>query len=331
MSESSFARLFRILQLIPPYPRRTDTSALVRQLSAEGFNVTPRTVQRDLNKLEAEALGLERIGDSKPFQWRFSAKAKVSGLPGLGQPEALALLTLEKHLSSLVPQATWLALKPQLDAARKLVEGAPARRWLDRVRVVQRSQPQSAPRVDVEVLAAVQAAMIEDRTLRVRYRRAAGDTAKEYALHPRGFVWRDSVAYMLAMNGEFHDVRQYALHRMTHASLGDDKARRAPDGFQLDAHLAAGEIEWRLAADPIRLELVFFGAAGRSVLEAPLAKDQVVKVDGDATTVTATVPDTRVLRSWLLSFGEAVEVKRPRALRDAIAGSVRAAAHRYDP
>jgi predicted DNA-binding transcriptional regulator YafY len=43
------------------------------------------------------------------------------------------------------------------------------------------------------------------------------------------------------------------------------------------------------------------------------------------------VPDTRVLRSWLLGFGPYVEVRKPRALRDAIAASQRDAARRYDP
>jgi predicted DNA-binding transcriptional regulator YafY len=37
------------------------------------------------------------------------------------------------------------------------------------------------------------------------------------------------------------------------------------------------------------------------------------------------------LRSWLLSFGAAVEVREPPALRAAMATLLRSAAHRYDP
>jgi predicted DNA-binding transcriptional regulator YafY len=131
------------------------------------------------------------------------------------------------------------------------------------------------------------------------------------------------------MNGDFPDVRNYALHRMTSATVGEQKARKAKDGFDLDAYVADGEINWKLANEPIHLELAFYEGAERAVVEAPLSKDQQLKKDGDVAIVTATVPDTRVLRSWLLGFGAVVEVRKPRALREAMATSLRSAAERY--
>jgi predicted DNA-binding transcriptional regulator YafY len=331
MSDTTFGRKYRLLQLIPAHPRTTDTSSLVQQLMSEGHDVTPRTVQRTLESLEAEAVGLERVGDSKPYRWRFASSAGGGGVPGLTQPEALALLLVEKHLAELVPTAALQALKPHLDSARRAVEKTPARRWLDRVRVFLRSQPQLRPKIEREVLAAVQQSMIADQTLVVRYRKANGDQPKLYTLHPVGFVMRESVAYVVAMNGDFPDVRNYALHRMTSATVGEQKARKAPDGFDLDAYVDDGEIGWKLADQPVRLELAFYDGAERSVVEAPLARDQVLRKEADRTIVTATVPDTRVLRSWLLSFGAAVEVREPPALRAAMATLLRSAAHRYDP
>lgn len=331
MSETTFGRKYRLLQMIPAHPRTTDTSSLVQQLTSEGHDVTPRTVQRMLESLEGENLGLERVGESKPYRWRFASSAGGGGVPGLTQPEALALLLVDKHLADLVPHAALQALKPYLDSARKAVEKTPGRRWLERVRVFLRSQPQLRPKIEREVLAAVQQAMIADHTLEVRYRKANGDQPKAYTLHPVGFVMRESVAYVVAMNGDFPDVRNYALHRMTSAAVGEQKARKAPDGFDLDAYVDDGEIGWKLANEPIRLELAFYDGAERSVVEAPLAKDQTLRKEGATTIVTATVPDTRVLRSWLLSFGAVVEVRRPRALREAMASSLRDAARRYDP
>jgi predicted DNA-binding transcriptional regulator YafY len=329
MSDTTFGRKFRLLQMIPAFPRMIDTTSLASQLSSEGHDVTTRTVQRMLESLEGEDVGLERVGESKPYRWRFASTARGGTVPGLAQPEALALLLVEKHLGELVPHAALQALKPQLDGARKAVEKTPVRRWLDRVRVFLRSQPQSRPQIEREVLAAVQQAMIHDRTLEVRYRKANGDAPKPYTLHPVGFVMRESVAYVVAMNGDFPDVRNYALHRMTSATVGEQKARKAPDGFDLDAYVADGEINWKLANEPIHLELAFYEGAERAVVEAPLSKDQQLKKDGDVTLVTATVPDTRVLRSWLLGFGAVVEVRKPRALREAMATSLRSAAERY--
>jgi predicted DNA-binding transcriptional regulator YafY len=116
---------------------------------------------------------------------------------------------------------------------------------------------------------------------------------------------------------------------MTKATVGDDVARKAPEGFNLDDFIDNGEPGWRLTPTPIELELRFFNGAGRGVTESPLAKDQTVHVDGDVVTLTATVVDTRVLRAWLLGFGPGVEVVRPTSLRSELQEAMKAAAARY--
>jgi len=329
MSESSFARLLRLLQLIPGHPRTIDTTHLAQQLSAEGFETTARTVQRDLVKLEGMNFGLECLDDSKPHRWRYSATAKPMVMPGLDLPEALALLTVESHLQHLLPRTALLALRSHFDAARALVDGKPARRWLERVRVVSRAQPLSAPRVDVEVADAVQVGLFEDRVLEVRYRRADA-TMTELTLHPLGLIVRDAVAYLVAVAFNYDDVRLYALHRMSRVKASDARARKPPTGFDLDGYVESGELGWKLSSTPIALELRFFGPAGRAVLESPLAKDQQTSTDGEVLTVKATVTDTRVLRAWLLSFGAGVEVRRPATLRRDLASALKAALAHYE-
>jgi predicted DNA-binding transcriptional regulator YafY len=328
MSEASFARLLRLLQLIPAAPRTIDTTSLAQQLSAEGFDTTARTVQRDLVKLEAMGYGLECLDGSKPFRWRYATTAKPMLMPGLDLPQALALLTVESHMQHLLPRTAVLALRAHFDTARAVVAGKPARRWLEKVRVVSRAQPVSTPKVDVEVADAVQVGLFEERVLEVRYRRADASVG-ELTLHPLGLIVRDGVSYLAAIAFDYDDVRLYALHRKKRVKAGDARARRAPGGFDLDTFVESGELGWKLSSTPIAVELRFFGPAGRTVMESPLAKDQQVVVDGDVVTVKATVTDTRVLRAWLLSFGAGVEVRRPAALRRDLAGALRAALARY--
>ena len=325
----TFSRLLRLLQLIPPAPRMIDTTQLGALLAAEDFDATPRTIQRDLLRLEQMGCGIECVADSKPYRWRYSAKAKPVVLPGLDMPQALALLLVEAHLKRLVPPAAWSALRPHFDAARKVVDGKPARRWLERVRVLPRSQPLQQPHVDVEVLAAVQQAIVEERVLHVRYRSANGaDAPREMPLHPLGLVVRESIAYLVGTAFAYEDVRLFALHRMRTATPTDERARRRP-AFDLDAFVAAGEVGWRVGDGPVIVELAFFDGAERSVLESPLADDQRVERDGDAVVVTATVADTRVLRAWLLGWGPSVEVRRPAALRADVAAALAGAVARY--
>jgi len=330
MSDTTFARLLRLLQLIPPHPRTIDTTQLGALLAADDIAATPRTVQRDLVRLESMGCGIECLDSSKPYRWRYGAKAKPMVLPGVDLPQALALLLVEAHLQRLVPAAAWSALRPHLDAARKVVEGKPARRWIERVRVLPRAQPLQPPTVDVAVLAAVQQAIVDERMLQVRYGKGADEPPRDLPLHPLGLVVREGVSYLVATAFDYADVRLYALHRIRAATLTDTRSRRSP-GFDLDAFVAAGELGWRLSRDPVALELAFFDGAERAVVETPLAPDQRVVVTDGVAVVTATVADTRVLRAWLLGWGAAVEVRQPAALRDELGASLAAAAARYAP
>ena len=328
MSDGSFARLLRLLQFIPAHPRALDTTQLATLLTGVGFCTTARTVQRDLVKLESMGFGLECVDDSKPYRWRLAASAKPVLVPALDVPQALALLLVESHLSRLLPRAAWASLRSHLDAARKAVEGKPVRRWIERVRLVPRSQPLQSPTIDVGVLDVVQLAVIEERAIQVHYKRADGTVSHELVLHPLGLLFRESAAYLVATAFDFDDVRQYALHRMKKAQATDIRAKKLA-GFDLDTWMAA-EGGWRLAKEPVRLELAFYGGAERSVVESPLSSDQVVRSANESVVVKATVNDTRVLRSWLLGFGDAVEVRRPKALRDAMRTALSSATRRYD-
>lgn len=351
MSEANFGRLLRMLQILPHHPRSIDTTQVVALLANEGYETTPRTVQRDLVKLENMGFGIECIDDSRPHRWRLTATSKPTLMSGLEVPQALTLLLVEKYLTRLVPRAMWSALAPHLDAARTLVEGKPARRLLDRTRIVPRVQPVLPPSMDVAILDQVQLALVEERRLKVRYDSAgkpaeAAPAAKgkrkakakepdskraaELELHPLGLIMRDAVVYLVATAFTYDDARLYALHRMKSATVLEEKARRAPQGFDLDAFVADGTPGWKLAAAPIDLELRFFGGAERAVVESPLSKDQTVSVEKDHVVVKAKVADTRVLRSWLLGFGPAVEVRRPKALRTDMRKGLEQTLARYD-
>lgn len=325
----TFHRLLRILQLIPRAPRFIDIESIAQALASEGIEPEKRTLQRDLIKLEAMGLGLELADpDERPYRWRFSPTAATLFVPGLDPQAALALRLLEMHMERLVPRSTLRALQPALHAARAALDGKPVARWLERVRLVPRSQPLLPPAVDGAVLGAVHEALLEGRQLTVRYQRPSADEAREYTLHPLGLVHRDAVAYLVATAWDYQDPRMYPLHRMASAELSSDKARALP-GFSLDAYVAGGDVGFKVGA-AVEVELLFEPTAGKLLQESPLSEHQQVSVRRDGRVrVAARVPDTVVFRAWLLSYGPAVEVKKPTALRKAIAAQHRVAAARY--
>ncbi|OGQ12192.1 MAG: hypothetical protein A2138_05805 [Deltaproteobacteria bacterium RBG_16_71_12] len=325
----NFSRLLRLLQLVPRAPRSIDTERLAGILASEGTHCTRRTIQRDLIELSRMEFGIECIDDSKPYRWRFAETAPIVQLPGFDPQSALALRLVELHLERALPRSTLRALQPHLQAAKRALDGRPVARWLDRIRMVPRSQPLLPPKVDGAVTGVVHEALLEGRQIKARYCRRGETQAKEYTLHPLGLIYRDSVGHLLATSRGHRDPAQYTLHRFVDAELTDDEADAAPD-FKIDDYIAKGEIDFLLGDGEIALELRFDESAAILLEETPLSARQEIRWQADRhVLVRASVPDTMVLRSWLLGFGGSVEVLRPRSLRDAIGEALRVAAERY--
>lgn len=329
----NFFRLLRLLQLVPRAPKYADTVHLESTLAREGHGSTMRTLQRDLNTLAGMGFGLECNTESKPYRWRYMEKADPVVFVSLDPQAALALRLVELHLESVLPQGTLRALQPQLVAAKKALEGKPVARWLERVRVISRSQPMIAPKVDGNIAGVVHEALLEGKTVQAKYRSkknsSAPDAGKEMELHPLGLVHRDGGHYLVATAFDYRDPRLYPLHRFADAKMGDKKAKALP-GFDLDKFIAQGELGYRISKDDIDLELAFDKEAGGALEESPLASDQTLtRTPEGRVIVKARLPDTQVLRSWILGFGSKVEVKKPKSLRAAIRETHEAAAKQY--
>ena len=324
----NFFRLMRLLQLVPRAPRFIDTETIETILSQESFKATRRTIQRDLIKLEAMGFGLQCLDDNKPYRWRFKENAEPMMVPGADPQSALALRLAELHLERLLPKSTLRALQPHLQASKRALEGKTLARWLDKVRLIPRTQPLLPPKVDGHVVGVIHEALLDGKQIVGRYRRAGADEATEMLFHPLGLVYRDSVAYLVASVFDYDDARSYAFHRFVHAELVNALARSRP-AFDLDQFIASGELGYRIG-DELEVALLFSATASKVVEESRLSPQQSVarRSDGQVL-VEAVVADTQVFRAWVLSFGPHVEVLKPASLRRAVADAHREASQRY--
>lgn len=325
-------RQWHMLRQVPRYPQKVEVSDLRARLAAAGFEVTPRTIQRDLNEL---SLTFPLVSDERerPFGWSWEKSAPAFDLPNLSNQEALAFAMIERYLRPLLPHALVDQLNPYFDCAkRRLGAETPARgnrSWLGKVAVVQPTQNLIPPKVDAAVHAAVTDALLLDRRLRIFYRRKGEPAAKEYVLSPLGLVQRGPLTYVVGVPWEFEDVRTFALHRIQKATMLDLAAKR-PKGFSLEDKIEAGMLHFG-AGGSIRLEAIYETAAAEHLLETPLSPDQAITpIDADHVRLEATVLDTPQLRWWLLGFGERVEVVAPEALRRELADIARGMAAVYE-
>lgn len=325
MSDSTRRRL-KLLQLLPRQPRKITTSDLREHLASNGLFTTQRTVQRDLNELAGY---LPIVGDdARPQGWYWLRDAPHLNLPAPDAPAAVALCLAEQYLARMLPPGILGALQPHFHSARRLLEGEPLGTWLQSVRALPRRFALEPAEVDPQIYQVLSEALIEGRCLAIRYR-PRNQPPREYPqVHPLGLVVRDEVAYLLGTFARYEDLCQLALHRFLAARKLEEQ-RRVPPGFDLDAAIAAGELQYPQGG-MIDLLVRFATDTVQHLLETPLAPQQRVEVQADGfTTLRATVRDTAELRWWLRSFGPDVEVLAPAELRAVMAEDARVQARRY--
>jgi len=322
-NQQSLLRQWHMLRMVPRAPARISAKDLCERLSAAEFDVAKRTVERDLNELSA-IFPIEVDTRSKPFGWSWSREAASFDLPGMSLPEALTLKLVEQHLHHHLPPSAIDALRPHFQSAARTLavvnDNVPSRAWLDKVRSVPPQQPLLAPRMEAECQRTVYLALMQDRQLKLHYRKrdAAESTVYEH-VHPLAVVQRGALIYLVCMFAEYDDVRTIALHRVQHAEMLYEPVRKKAD-FDIDAYIASGQFGV-IAGAPIRLRASFTRVAGEHLHETPLSADQALSQAADGRLrLEATVPHTRALVWWLLGFGDGVTVQEPAILREEMAG-----------
>ena len=332
--DRNFQRLLQTLQLIPTRGK-ISTSTLQERLENHGYDVSARTVQRDLESL-ATPFGLECDNRSKPYGWYWAKENKRITVPGMDASQALSLRLLQIYLIDLLPESTVLELRPYFEeASNKLNQhygDTAVQRWLDKVAIVPASQPLLPPPVKRAVHDAVTQGLLSERQLEIQYTSPGGKQAKSATVHPLGLVQHGVVQYLVATFFQYDDPRLLPVHRIKSATLLDTLST-TPPGFTLKSFIAQGAFGFGTQngiPKPIRLVAVFGPQSGAHLLESPLSTDQTVQeLANGRLRFTATVPHTERLIWWLLSFGPFVKVEKPLALQREVATRLRDGAAQY--
>ena len=327
-------RHWRMLRMIPRYPHKISIQAIHGQLAGEGFQITERTLQRDLNELSS-VFPLTVDDREKPYGWSWDKEARSFDLPCLTGTEALMLALAERYLRQVMPGSTIEALRPYFKSARERLNSEPnpypVRSWLDKIRSVPATQPLIPPKIDVEVHRVVTDALLKERQLEIAYRKKGQQQAENYTIHPLALIQHGSILYLYARLFDYPNTITLAIHRIERVAMSEQAVIPPPD-FDLDNQVARGVWEFG-AGEPIALRLRFYDGAGEHLRETPLSSDQQVQsLPGQPETldVSATVANTLQLKWWLLGFGERVEALAPESLRRNLSETSAKMHNRYD-
>jgi hypothetical protein len=311
----SALRQIEMLRLIPREPRSITVSRLTDQLSGSGYEINVRSVQRDLNALSS-IFDLRNRREGRVTYWHWAEHAEVVDLPGMSPQTALTMFVVERFLYDQLPRSITGFLAQQFEQAREVLKqsGNPDA-WMNKVRVVPRSQRLIQPKINEEILKVIYGALLNDKKFMGRYLRRGVRVTGDFSINPLGIVFRDGVTYLVGSQEDEDKVLLFALHRFRGAEQLDEEVV-VPKGFKLDNYINTDgpfdsnngefiDLEFKATEDVIQV-----------LRETPLSHNQGVRpFDDDWVIVSVRIRETRQLKRWLLSFGSGVEVIEPQHLR----------------
>ena len=327
--DRNFPRLLDTLAVLQRTQKLTTTEIRDR-LAARGHNVTPRTVQRDLEQL-ASAYPLDCDDQSKPYRWSWHPNAARLSAPAMDWPEAISFYLLTTYLGGVLPGSVNDGIQVYVEEAKRKLkqhfDQLPLRRWPERVRIVQPGPPGLPPLTKRAAHLVLTEAVLLGRKVKLRYQSLDKALAKTYTVAPLGLIQYGAVFYLPVRFDGHEDVRMIALHRVMRAELLDEPS--GIESFDLSAWIDTGVLGFG-GTEKIDMVLRFHHGAGAHLNETPLAEGQAVTAEpNNRHKVSATLINTVQLRRWILSQGRNVTVLAPPTLREWVRAEHAAASASY--
>lgn len=113
-------RHWTLLRKIPRHPQTRTARALHQTLADEGYHVTLRTVERDLDAL-SRAFPIT-CDDGPVYEWCWLQDAPMPDIPGMEPAMALAFGLVQQYLTPLLPSATLGLLGPYFEQAARVLD-----------------------------------------------------------------------------------------------------------------------------------------------------------------------------------------------------------------
>jgi predicted DNA-binding transcriptional regulator YafY len=324
-------RQWEMLRLIPGHDLPGRTAAdLAGALAMRGYEVTRRTVERDLENLLA-CMPLEIDEGQRPQRWRWK-RTKGVDVPGMEAAEAMALYMMRDAMSAHLPSCFMDALQSRFWQANKtlgtLARGGAHARWSDRVRVVPGHVVLRAPHIAPKVIQTLQRALLNDIPVDVSYQSLQESAPRARRLYPRALLLRGTSLYLIAHQKDAGETAlHFAVQRFSAVRLRELEPWPAAP-FSLDDFLGDGRDQFG-EGTLVALEALISTELYKILRDSPLSDDMRVIENGGVLTLRATVRDTWALHTWILGHAEHISVLKPVPLREKLATRIQAAAAHY--
>ncbi len=325
-------RRLSILQNLPPYPRKTSSRALLDTLKNQGFDVTLRTIQRDLDFLSGTGLfGIGSDPGSKPTGWYWIPNASGMQIPFMDMHTAISFSLLNRYSDRLWPTSIREHMKPYFLQAENILKD---RKGWDNKIAFQGFKNDSVKRsVKTTAQESIYSALDQDRCISAevgRYFRGIDIDYISYScIHPLGLLITGTVTFLIAKL-ERDTILRFPMHRLRNVKLLDRQIA-PPNGFDLQDFVDSQPFV-EIFNPAIELELEVDRKIAILLVENPIACNQTITATPQSGrfSVKATVDDSTELRSARVSFGSSIKVIAPDHLQALIRREARKLAETYD-
>lgn len=303
---------------MPVYPARGLTTAEIHQsLIQEGYDISKRTVQRDLEKL-AEWAALEYEEDEDGLRRWFRDVKKPDVMDVVPASEAFLLVLSEKLLRKTVPINLSAKLEEWLNKAEARLSAKHLfSSWKSKVHVVSDSYPliYDERHIGEEYRAIIYNCVLNEEQLSIDYLPAKSGKTKSYRLNPLGLIIRDQSHYLVATKSDTPEIPQlFLFHRISYADRTYAEITK-PSSFTVEEYLAKNPTGWLLESVAHEVVLKVKQHALDVLSHNKLAVNQAIKnIDEIWSEVRFTNVQTYDLVAWILRYGDDVVVLAPDTL-----------------
>ncbi|MFC4654001.1 helix-turn-helix transcriptional regulator [Rheinheimera marina] len=188
-SQTTIARHWELLKLLPSHGPGLESKVFTQKLADSGFQISKRTVERDLQELSA-IFPIQCNDKSIPYGWHWLAGAGLH-FSALTVTEALSLALVESQVRQLLPAPLLSSIAPLFAQANQklnaLKQSVANTKSPDKFVSVTPTMPLQPPALDEQILRQLQQALLDEKQLDVRYHSLHKNSIKCYRLNPACF------------------------------------------------------------------------------------------------------------------------------------------------
>ena len=294
---------------------------------AEELGCVRRTVYRDLEALMAAGFPVTSEKRDGRVYYRFVETFRLGDVP-FTPDEILSLAFGEDLLRALEGTVFHDSIRSALEKIRSAL-GPSVSEFLAKLgesfRVLPGPHENYAAMRDT--IRALNEAVLDRRTVRMRYHTGATGRERERALDPYRVWYRGGALYVIGHDHLSGEVRTFAVGRIRRLELTDARFE-VPADFDFEARV--GTAFGVVAEPPMKVRILFDRRWADWVAERTWhPSQQLARRRGGALELTMEVGGAAEVRSWVLSFGAGAEVLEPAALREEVRAELAKAAARY--